>query len=226
MKKILLFSFLLFSTVHFSQVSLSGGTAFLKGFGVDKTFTGLNMGFEIPRATDVTFYGRMGYFFPRREDQKSTTLVTAIDQTTSPYSLQVQYARTLNYVTIEGGTRRYIGNDYDNGFAFYGGSNIMLFFNTLKRDFDKRDLTNNIEWEGKYELPVNESMKGNIIGLAFGLQGGMKYTIPATGTFYFDVNGQYVILGKANNNFAANPQPTLYAPLFFMFNFGYRKDLY
>lgn len=215
---------LVLSNTIFSQVSFSGGMGFLKGFGIDKTFTGLNLGVELPRSPEVTFYGRFGYYFPRQEDQKSTTLVTAIDQTTNPFSLQVQYARTLNYVTIEGGTRRYIGNDYDNGFGMYGGTNFMLFFNTVKRDYDKRDINDLVEWKDKYQLPVNEQDKGNIISAAVGLQGGAKYTIPATGTFFFDVNLQYVILGKANNAVANNSQ--LYAPLFFIFSLGYRKDLY
>jgi hypothetical protein len=224
MKNIAVVIAVFLSSVLYSQVSFSGGMGFLKGFGIDKTFTGLNLGIEMPRSPEVTFYGRFGYYFPRREDQKSTTLVTAIDQTTTPFSLQVQYANTFNYVTIEGGTRRYIFNDYDNGFGMYGGSNFMLFFNTVKRDYDKTDISNTFEWEDKYQLPQNELAKGNIISVALGLQGGAKYTLPATGTFFFDVNLQYVILGKANNSVASNP--TLYAPLFFTFNLGFRKDLY
>jgi len=63
-----------------------------------------------------------------------------------------------------------------------------------------------------------------IIGLSIGLQGGLKYTIPAVGTAYFDVGGQYSILGQANNATASNTNQ--YSQLFFVFTVGFRKDLY
>jgi hypothetical protein len=72
-------------------------------------------------------------------------------------------------------------------------------------------------------LSPSESGDGKIISIAMGIQGGMKYTIPATGTFYFDIGGQYSIFGQASNN---NVSTSFYSPLFFTFNVGYRRDLY
>jgi hypothetical protein len=99
----------------------------------------------------------------------------------------------------------------------------MLYINSVKRDYEKEDATGNYSWEANYQLPTNEPEKGKILSIAMGLQGGMKYTIPATGTFYFDVNGQYSIFGQASNN---NISTELYSPLFFTINIGFRKDLY
>jgi hypothetical protein len=100
----------------------------------------------------------------------------------------------------------------------------MLFFTTVKRDYEKSDVSGQFQWEPNYITSPSEQDKGSIISLAAGLQGGMKYTIPATGTFYFDINGQYALFGKANNITASNSQ--LYSQLFFTFNVGFRKDLY
>ncbi|MFY7668230.1 MAG: hypothetical protein ACOVQG_05775 [Crocinitomicaceae bacterium] len=211
------------SNLSLSQISINAGTGILKGFTTDKSFFGLNAGIEMPRSNDVTFYGRIGHYFPRLEEQVNSTFVTASDFTTIPYQLSVNYQSKMNYTTFEGGTRYYLGNDYDNGFSLYGGGNFMLYINSVKRDYDKEDATGNYTWEENYQLPTNEPEKGKILSIAMGLQGGMKYTIPATGTFYFDVNGQYSIFGQASNN---NISTELYSPLFFTINIGFRKDLY
>jgi hypothetical protein len=230
MKLSVAFLMMLFSFQSISQISINAGTGVLKGFTVPKPFFGFHGGIELPRSNDVTFYGRVGYYFPQTEknDQKQdlvfSTYVTAVDVNTQPSVLTVDYVTKTNYFTIEGGTRRYIGNDYDNGFSLYGGSNAMLVFNTVKRDYEKYDKTGTYQWEPNYVTSPNEQDKGNVLSLAVGLQGGLKYTIPATGTFYFDINGQYAIFGKGNNLTATNSK--LLSQLFFTFNVGYRKDLY
>jgi hypothetical protein len=227
MKKIMVLVtfFMSFNSLNkiMSQVSVNAGMSILNGFSSNKSFFGLNAGMELPRSNDVTFYGRIGHYFSRYEDDVNSTFVSAIDLNTTPYNLQVNYQSKMNYTTIEGGTRYYLGNDYDNGFSLYGGGNFMLYFNSIKRDYEKEDATGVYKWEESYQLPVNEPRNGRIISIAMGLQGGMKYTIPATGTFYLDIGGQYSIFGQASdNNISAN----LYSPLFFTINMGYRKDLY
>ena len=207
-----------------SQVSLNLGLGPLKGFGVPKSFFGFHGGIELPRNNDVTFYLRLGYYLPKKEEQSTTTNVTAIDLTTSPYNLSVSYLTSTNYTTIEGGTRYYLGNDYDNGFSIYGGSNFMLILNSVKRNYEKYDLTGQYNWENDYVLSESEEVKGTIISVALGLQGGIKYTFPARGTIYADITGSYALFAKASNNTAANSN--LYAPMIFIFNVGFRKDLY
>ena len=207
-----------------SQVSLNLGLGPLKGFGVPKSFFGFHGGIELPRNNDVTFYLRLGYYLPKKEEQSTTTNVTAIDLTTSPYNLSVSYLTSTNYTTIEGGTRYYLGNDYDNGFSIYGGSNFMLILNSVKRNYEKYDLTGQYNWENDYVLSESEEVKGTIISVALGLQGGVKYTFPARGTIYADITGSYALFAKASNNTAANSNR--YAPMIFIFNVGFRKDLY
>jgi hypothetical protein len=206
-----------------SQVSLSLGSGVLKGFGVPKSFFGFHGGFELPRNNDVTLYLRMGYYLPRKEDDTISTFVTAINPLSSPSTLSVNYLTSTNYTTIEGGTRYYLGNDYDNGFSVYGGSNFMLIINSVRRNYEKLDATGVYSWEGDYELPAYEVPKGTILSLALGLQGGVKYTFPARGTIYADITGNYTLFGKASND---NINTALYAPMVFIFNVGFRKDLY
>lgn len=224
---------MLLSFQSISQISINAGTGVLKGFTVPKPFFGFHGGIELPRSNDVTFYGRVGYYFPQKERNNqdeiitSSTYVTALDVNTQPNVLTINYVTKTNYFTIEGGTRRYIGNDYDNGFSLYGGTNAMLVFNTVKRDYEERDVSNQIQWEQNYQTDINEQNKGSILSVAAGLQGGLKYTIPATGTFYFDINGQYALFGKPSNLTALNASNSiLYSQLFFTFNVGFRKDLY
>ena len=130
MKNIFLLSltFLFLQSVN-AQVSLSAGTGLLRGFQSEKTFFGIHGGFELPRNNDVTIYGRIGQYFAQNEDNASTAVVTGNDFNVIPYQLQVNYFSSFNYTTLEGGTRYYLGNDYDNGFSGYGGSNFLLAFN-------------------------------------------------------------------------------------------------
>jgi hypothetical protein len=224
MKNIFLLSltFLFLQSVN-AQVSLSAGTGLLRGFQSEKTFFGIHGGFELPRNNDVTIYGRIGQYFAQNEDNASTAVVTGNDFDVIPYQLQVNYFSSFNYTTLEGGTRYYLGNDYDNGFSGYGGSNFLLAFNSVKRDYEKTDISGVYEWEELYSTG-NDEEDGRIISFALGLQGGVKYTIPGTGTVYFDITAQYAIAGVGNNETANNTQ--LYSPLYFMFNVGFRKDLY
>ena len=222
-----------------AQVSFSAGTGMVNGFGPEKkSFFGLHGGIELPRNNDVTFYGRFAHYFSRPEGSTQTTSVTIQDLTNTnlPYSLLVDYNQTYNYTTFEGGTRYYLGNDYDNGFSAYGGTNFMLVFNSIKINYENNGYfealnqdTQEIEtyihenWENDYQLNSANDSRGLIMNLAIGLQGGLKYTIPAVGTAYFDVSGQYSILVAPSSEQLYTSQ---HSPLFFVFTVGFRKDLY
>jgi len=147
----------------------------------------------------------------------------------------------MNYTTLEGGTRYYIGNDYDNGFSGYGGTNFMLLFNTVKQTYGASfiDPSNtitdeNYTWQNDYVFDTNNpdsdvEDRGQIINLAIGLQGGLKYTIPAVGTAYLDIGAQYIIYATTSNTLASqefDPNTGQFSRLVFLFTLGFRKDLY
>ncbi len=214
-----------------AQIGISGGIAAIRGFGSGKTFPGLSLGVELPNFSDMTFYLRGTLSLPKAETNSDGTAVlgtTYVSQTTDlslPSSLTVQYQSTFNYGTIEFGTRRYIGNDYDNGFALYGGSDFMLILNSVKRKYEKKSCNPVIiDWEPNYTLPSNEPSSGRIVCLAVGVEGGMKYTFPGQGSIFADITANYSLLALPNNNTAANTN--LYSPFIMVFNVGYRKEFY
>ena len=102
--------FLVFSFNLSGQLSLNGGLGTLKGFGVKKTFVGLNLGLEYPRSNQATLYGRISYYIPRNEDDSTQGYASAISTTTFPYTLQRNYTISTGYLTVEGGNRFYIIN--------------------------------------------------------------------------------------------------------------------
>ena len=73
----------------FSQLSLNGGLGTLNGFGVKKTFFGLNLGLEYPKSNQTTIYGRVAYYIPRNNIDSTTSSATST--TTYPYSLPSNY---------------------------------------------------------------------------------------------------------------------------------------
>lgn len=207
-----------------AQISISAGVGKLNGVGTDRNPFIVNLGVEFPRSSDLTFFMRATYG-PRISDTNTRYAnVTPIDVNTTPTSLTIPYHIRCQTLYFEGGTRSYMLNDYDNGFALYGGSVFGFGINTTDAKFSKYDYTNAHEWEGKYILPNNNATKGSIYYLALGIQGGMKYTIPVKGTIFFDITGTYSLLDLANNDAAL--QSFTYSPLNFLFQLGYRKDLY
>lgn len=200
-----------------TQISVNGGTGFLKGFSTPNYFYGLHFGGELPRSNELTMYARLGYYFPRNENDSSSTFLTAYDFNTVPYQVLTKYVASLSHLTIEGGTRYYIGNGYDNGFSGYGGNCFMIMNSTVKRNYDYYD-------KSKYALPNGEESKGSILSILLGLQGGVKYTEPSIGTFYMDVTGAYALLALPSN--ATAQSTNQYSPLIFNFSVGFRKDFY
>jgi hypothetical protein len=217
---ILLFSFLVGD--FFSQISANAGLGTLNGFGVKKTFVGLNLGLEYPRSNQTTIYGRIAYYVPRNEDDSIQAFASAISTTTFPYTLPRNYTISTGYLTIEGGTRNYLINGYDNGFSVYGGSTILLCVNNIKKKF--------ADWNYPYNEAEYENYgdnKGTILNLGVGLQGGIKYTFPSIGTFFFDFSGNYLLIRQASNDMVG--ESTNYpfeSALLFTFNLGFRKDFY
>ncbi|MFM7387379.1 MAG: hypothetical protein ACKO5L_04395 [Bacteroidota bacterium] len=219
--------FVLFCVLYLplsAQMSISGGTGILNGVGTGFKPLGLHLGLELPRSSDLTFYVRGAAYLPSGGADTNYANMTAISLTTVPYTLSVPYQNRSSTYYFEGGTRSYMLNDYDNGFGLYGGSVVGLGINRTKVKYEQFDYTNTYEWEGKYVPANGNETHGNIYYVALGIQGGMKYTIPIRGTIYFDITGTYSVLNIANNNIGVSS--STYSRLNFLFNLGFRRDLY
>lgn len=213
-----------------AQISFGGGlsyTNFMNTTGQAQeslSMPGLHGHVEIPRSGDVTLYGRVNYLLPKANSQTITSYVTAINPSTNPYILAVNSRYKTNYFLFEGGNRYYIGNDYDNGFAGYGGSGIILGLGKVRKVYDPKDVSGQYNWELTHQADPTEINEGRLFTLGGYLQGGVKYTIPAIGTIYTDVTLNYLLLANANNNTAASTE--YLSPLFFNFAVGFKKDIY
>ena len=62
----------------------------------------------------MTFYGRVNHYLARRESSSITSYATALDLMTTPYILSINSTSSTNLTSIEGGTRYYLGNGFDN----------------------------------------------------------------------------------------------------------------
>jgi hypothetical protein len=198
-----------------AQVSFNAGSSTLKGFGTPKWFTGFHLGVEVPRDDAMSFYGRFTHHFSRAGD---STLVTAVakETTTTPYVTSVMSMSGMNYNVFEGGTRYYLGDGFDFGWAGYGGTSFMIVYNKVKTSYADFDEVN-------YEIDGSTGRDGAIFSLGAGLLGGVKYTVPRIGTFYSDFSVSYLFLGQVSDQ---STYTGLYSNLFFGINFGYRRDLF
>ncbi len=201
----------------FSQFGLSGGISVLKGFAPTKPFVGFHIGGELPRDDQNSLYARISFYAKQKEQTLGSSYVEAINPTTFPYVQNITYSSTMNYTILEGGNRYYIGNGYDSGFGGYGGGTLLLAFNSVKRTYSDYD---NV----LYSLPDGEVSRGSIFNLGFGLGGGIKHTLAGIGTIYLDASFAYLITSTASNATASTI--SLYSPILFTFNLGFRKDFF
>lgn len=218
-------SFILITSIVSAQFSVGGGPTAMMEFGNKKPFYGLHFNMEFPRNNEVTFYGRITYLFNQKNVNYIGDLAAiAKDINTQPewVTVPMNSLSSVNYIMIDGGTRYYLINGFDEGFSIYGGTNIALIVNSIKYGYSFGDYDATM-----YNLDTGDFTdsreKGTIIRLAVGFTGGLKYTIPAKGTFYFDFNPQLTLFGIPSNQNIPN---TVYKPVFFGFNIGYRKEIY
>lgn len=213
----ILFTFLITQKSK-AQLSISGGTNLLNSFGVSKTFYGLHIGAELPQNSLVTFYGRLNYFFPRAEMDSSSAVAVGKDFTVNPYQINVKYLNTTSFISVEGGTRSYVGNGYDNGFSGYGGGKTSLLISRIGAKVNDYNT-------GLYTIDDETLGKGSILGICLGLQGGIKYTFPGFGSLYLDGSIDYLLFAQPSNQSIY----TSYYPvqrIIFITTVGLRKEFY
>lgn len=216
---------LIVSSVATAQIGIGAGPSFMMEFGNNKPFYGLHLKVEKPRNNDVVFYGRATYLFNQNKRTELEPLsAVAIDPNLVPNTISVDFKQvsSIGYFMIDGGTRYYLINGFDDGFSLYGGTNLGLIVNMVKYGYEFGDYD-----ASKYTLYAGDFQesrdKGSIIRLAVGFTGGVKYTKPGIGSFYLDINPHLTIFGIPSNQ---NIPGSIYKPVFFNFNIGYRRELY
>lgn len=229
MRVLIIAVFSALTVTGFGQYSLGGGTSMLFQFGNAKPFGGLHFNFEIPRNNEVTFYGRVTYHFRQNAEQDLNedfpVYAYGIDPNTNPYAIQVPYSfkESFNYFMIDGGTRYYLINGYDEGFALYGGTNIGVVINSLRYKYELGPFDETVYAIPEDGFDYTRGDKGTVLSLAAGFSGGVKYTIPGRGTFYFDFNPAIMLFGVSSKT---DLESSLYHNVIFNFNIGYRREFY
>lgn len=202
-----------------AQLSVSAGGSMLKGFGPNKPWGGFHLGLEIPRDDAVSFYLRFTHHFKQYDVDSISVYLEPKDITTfptdMPYYPTLNGRPSMNYNILEGGTRYYLGNGFDYGWAAYGGTHFMAVFNTVKSNYDSYD-------ETIYKMDESFRLDGTIFSLGAGLQGGVKYSAVPYGTFYLDAGLAYMLFAQGSTNFV---YPNMFNQLIFSFNIGYRRDI-
>lgn len=224
MKNFLLFSALIFSFQLFSQYSVSAGSSTIKAFGVQGVYPGFHVGIELTKDEESSLYGRIG-IYPGKKGDKTNGVAFAQGKTFDaiPYSYDLSTTEKYNYTVVEFGKRFYFGNGFDNGFGFYGGTNLNLVFNKVKFDIENYDVSKYDLYIGNDVITDRAKAFGSIFGVAFGLNAGLKHSF-YFGTIYLDGGLSYPLLAQPSNNIAT--YTTMYQPLIFNINLGFRKDFY
>lgn len=216
-----------------AQYSIGGGVSTLFSFGNQKPYAGLHLAVEFPRNNEVTFFVRANYLFKQNSVQGASisgqfpdfTYAYNKDPLGSPAFVEVpiNFTESMNFFMIDGGTRYYLINGFDEGFSVYGGTNIGLVINSLKYKYSvgEYDRTNFEILEGESTYDSRE--QGTIINIAAGLTGGVKYTMPGRGTLYFDFNPSLMLFGLPSKDGLVS---SLYKQVVFNFNIGYRREFY
>jgi hypothetical protein len=210
---------LLVGNFTFSQVGISAGLSALKGFGPNKPWGGFNLGIEVPRDDQTSYYLRYTHHFSKRDIDSVPVYLAPRDITTippgQPLYPTISSIPSMNYNIFQFGTRYYIGSGYDFGWSGYGGTDFVLTFNKVKANHAPYD-------ETLYRIEDYSVYEGSAFSLGFGLHGGVKYSVPPMGTVFFDVSIAYILLYQQNSNFMYNE---MIQPLTFGFNLGVRKDI-
>lgn len=222
LKGILFIVFVFCITILKAQYSVNGGLSTLSPFGTSQKYVGFHIGGEFPNDNEVSRYIRVALYSKKKLDpllhEESSILLEPLDP--NDYNVAfVSGVTTFNYSTIDGGLRYYILDGYDNGFALYGGSNVMGVFNKVKFTVDDYD-------KSKYRIPVGTTLSGTVLNFGVGLSGGAKYTFPGIGSVYFDATFDYLLLSLPSSANAGSMAEKFYSPILFSFNVGFRKDFY
>lgn len=203
-----------------AQFIIGGNFAYQIPFGAKKNFPGLQLLLEKPVNERNSYYGKISFYFPQKATLADQYAADAIDPSTTPTTINLSSFTNFSSAGIEFGRRGYIINPIDYGFSLYGGSTIVITFNSIKSRIQSYD-------KSKYQIygdtGENEG-KGNVFNLGFGVSGGMKYDF-SFGTFYFDANFGYDFLRIPTNNIAAQGYNSFGSPLNFTFGIGFRRIL-
>jgi hypothetical protein len=213
--KLLMFVLLLspFQLV-FSQYSAGGGITTFHGAGTEVNRFGFNAFFEQPQSSVRTAYIRTTLLFPQKYEFETT--IEAVDLSVQPQKLPVRTVSKTSFFSVDGGNRVYFINDYDIGFALYGGFHLKGILSSFSNELL---IPSNVNVDD-YQTSTGPSQMSLLLGT--GINAGAKYQLPMRGAITFDVVFELISRMYDPGNILGNE----IAPLSLSFNLAYRFDWY
>lgn len=213
--KIIFYALLLScSAVLHGQYSAGVGLSSFHGANIDINRFGFNVFFEQPNSDVRTTFYRATYMFPQKSESETT--IEALDFGTQPQKVDARQIAKTSFFSVDGGNRIYFINDYDIGFAVYGGFHLRGILSSFSREYIVPD-TINVEEYNTNPLPPQYSLL-----LSFGVNTGVKYQLPTRGAVNLDftldvVSRLYDPMGILGQEIS---------PLSISVNLAYRFDWY
>src|SRR5690554_600701 len=225
--------FLLTATTNVSvaQFSLGGGVSTFHGINLPVNRIGGNIFLEVPRTPENTLFVRAAYMLPNK-DRQTLGLYEKEGFTPTDENLTTEKVTKTSYFAVDGGTRYYLFNQYDIGFAVFAGGHIKGILSSYSYNYhlDKglnpddylADQAPSSSGGVSPPEPIRNLNPQYSLLFAFGGTIGVKYQLPIRGALMFDMGLEvitrlydpYAILGND------------ISPLSVSFNLGYRFDWY
>lgn len=210
--------------VLFSSFSLFGQSRTGGSFGVAGSFDvlnpintgvylpGISIAIEIPRNETIIPFGKLGYYLPQRIHNPDGATLVAIDPMTNPYQSSTTLSTKVNTISLEIGTRYFLGNDYDIGLAAMLETKIRLLVSPISEEVGDFDAT-------KYQVDPTANYGDRYTSLTVfaGFGAGIKYSQP-WGTIFTLAGLDLLILGNV-----ASP---ITSTMMFSMQVGFRRDFY
>ena len=211
-------SLLIFVLTAFSYIGnaqrfgVGGSFDVLNPIGKKKFLPGVSVFFDVPKTDNIAFYGKVGYYFPS-SIVDSSAYVIAIDPMTNPYQSSAENKTVVNTISLQGGTKYFVGNAYNVGFAGQFDTRIRLLVSPVKSSITGYDAS-------KYQQdPMVASTAGKYVSMVLyaGVGAGVKYSQP-WGTLFATANLDLLL-------FYLRPT-ALTSSFLFSLEVGYRRDIY
>lgn len=166
------------SALVYGQYSAGFGLSSFHGANIDINRFGFNAFFEQPNSDIRTTFFRATYMLPQKNE--SATQIEALDFGTQPQKVDARQIAKTSFFSVDGGNRIYFLNDYDIGFALYGGFHLRGILSSFSREYIVPD-TINVEEYNTNALPPQYSLL-----ISFGVSAGAKYQLPLRGAINLD----------------------------------------
>lgn len=199
-----------------AQFSVGGGLSSFHGLNIDVNRFGLNVFVESPRTTNNTLMVRASIMLPDKNTKTSEVEKIDPNDFSIPTKVEAEAVSKTSYFAVDGGTRFYLINDYDIGFAVYGGGHLKGILSSYSATYRLPDSLDANDY--------NTQTQDKSFSLLFGFGGniGVKYQLPLRGALLFDF-GAEIITGLYDPNLILTNE---ISPLSFFFNLSYRFDWY